>query len=342
MFEPGRESSVSFAALLDIARSIFFMAIRVAINGFGRIGRNVLKASLEKKLTLDFVAVNDLTDTKTLAHLLKYDTSYGRYDKKVEYDNANIIVDGKKIRVLAEKDPSKLPWKELKIDVVIESTGRFTDKDGMSLHLQAGAKRVIPSAPAKGGGVPTYVLGVNDKDMTDEALINNASCTTNCISPVAEVMHAKFGVAKAVMTTVHGYTQDQNLQDAPHKDLRRARAAAANIVPTTTGAAIATTEAIPELKGLFDGLAIRVPVPVVSLSDLTFLLKKKVTVEEVNNAFRDAARNPAMKGILDVTDEPLVSSDFIRNSHSSIVDLSLTKVIDGDLVKVIAWYDNEW
>ncbi|MBI4281333.1 type I glyceraldehyde-3-phosphate dehydrogenase [Candidatus Uhrbacteria bacterium] len=318
------------------------MSIKVAINGFGRIGRNVLKASLEKKLKLDIVAVNDLTDTKTLAHLLKYDTSYGRYDKKVEHDNANIIVDGKKIRVLAEKDPSKLPWKEMKIDVVIESTGRFTDKEGMGLHLQAGAKRVVLSAPAKGGGVPTYVLGVNDKDMKGESLINNASCTTNCISPVAEVMHAKFGVAKAVMTTVHGYTQDQNLQDAPHKDLRRARAAAVNMVPTSTGAAIATTEAIPELKGLFDGMAIRVPVPVVSLSDLTFVLKKKVTVEEVNNAFREAAKSLLMKGILDVTDEPLVSSDFIKNPHSAIVDLSLTKVIDGDLVKVIAWYDNEW
>lgn len=317
------------------------MAIRVAINGFGRIGRNVLKAALERNTSLDFVAVNDLTDTKTLAHLLQYDTVYGRYSKKVTHDEKNIIVDGKRIQVYAEKDPTKLPWKELKIDVVVESTGRFTDKEGMSLHLHAGAKRVVLSAPAKGGGVPTHVLGV-DANIDGQALINNASCTTNCISPVAAVMHEKFGVAKAVMTTVHGYTQDQNLQDAPHKDLRRARAAAVNMVPTTTGAAIATTEVIPELKGLFDGLAIRVPVPVVSLSDITFVVKKKVTVEEVNNAFREAVKNPLYKGILDATDEPLVSSDFIGNTYSSIVDLALTKVVDGDLVKVIAWYDNEW
>lgn len=318
------------------------MAIRVAINGFGRIGRNVLKAALEKNLKLDFVAVNDLTDTKTLAHLLQYDTSYGRYDKKVEHDNANIIIDGKKIRVLAEKDPSKLPWKEMKIDVVIESTGRFTNKEDMSLHLQAGAKRVVLSAPAKGGGVPTYVLGVNAEDMKGESLINNASCTTNCLAPVANVMHDTFGIAKAVMSTVHGYTADQNLQDGPHKDLRRARAAAANIVPTTTGAAIATAEAIPELKGLFDGIALRVPVPVISLCDFTFLLKKKVTAEEVNAAFTKATTHPFYKGILAVTNEPLVSSDFVKNPYSAIVDLSLTKVIDGDLVKVIAWYDNEW
>lgn len=318
------------------------MAIRVAINGFGRIGRNTLKAALDQKLALDFIAVNDLTDTKTLAHLLQYDTSYGRYDKTVEHDNTNIIVDGKKICVLAEKDPSKLPWKELKIDVVIESTGRFTNKEDMTLHLQAGAKRVILSAPAKGGGVPTYVLGVNAEDMKGEALINNASCTTNCLAPVANVMHDTFGIAKAVMSTVHGYTADQNLQDGPHKDLRRARAAAANIVPTTTGAAIATTEAIPELKGLFDGIALRVPVPVISLCDFTFLLKKKVTVEEVNAAFTKATTHPLYKGILAVTNEPLVSSDFIKNPYSAIVDLSLTKVIDGDLVKVIAWYDNEW
>lgn len=318
------------------------MAIRVAINGFGRIGRNTLKAALDQKLKLDFVAVNDLTDTKTLAHLLQYDTSYGRYDKKVEYDNTNIIVDGKKIRVLAEKDPSKLPWKELKIDVVIESTGRFTNKEDMTLHLEAGAKRVVLSAPAKGGGVPTYVLGVNAEEMKGEALINNASCTTNCLAPVANVMHDTFGIAKAVMSTVHGYTADQNLQDGPHKDLRRARAAAANIVPTTTGAAIATTEAIPELQGLFDGIALRVPVPVISLCDFTFLLKKKVTATEVNAAFTGATTHPFYKGILAVTNDPLVSSDFIKNPYSAIVDLSLTKVIDGDLVKVIAWYDNEW
>ncbi|MBI4261970.1 type I glyceraldehyde-3-phosphate dehydrogenase [Candidatus Uhrbacteria bacterium] len=318
------------------------MSTRVAINGFGRIGRNVLKASLEHKLKLDFVAVNDLTDTKTLAHLLQYDTSYGHYDKNVTFDEQHIIVDGKKIRVFAEKDPSLLPWKELKIDVVVESTGRFTDKEGMSLHVKAGAKRVVLSAPAKGGGVPTHVMGVNDKTLGDAALINNASCTTNCISPVAAIMHETFGVKKAMMTTVHAYTPDQVLQDGPHKDLRRARAAATNIIPTTTGAAIAVTEAIPELQGLFDGLSIRVPVMVVSLSDFTFVLKKHVTAEEINAALVAASKLPRWKGILAVTNEELVSSDFIKNSYSSIVDLSLTKVVDGDLVKVVAWYDNEW
>ena len=318
------------------------MATRVAINGFGRIGRNVLKAALEKKLKLDFVAVNDLTDTRTLAHLLQHDTSYGQYDRKVTYDDQHIIVDGEKIRVFAEKDPSLLPWKELKIDVVIESTGRFTDKEGMALHLKAGAKRVVLSAPAKGGGVPTHVMGVNDDTLGDSALINNASCTTNCISPVAAIMHETFGVKKAMMTTVHAYTPDQVLQDGPHKDLRRARAAATNIIPTTTGAAIAVTEAIPELQGLFDGLSIRVPVMVVSLSDFTFVLKKQVTAVEVNNVLIAASKLPRWKGILAVTNEELVSSDFIKNSYSSIVDLVLTKVVDGDLVKVVAWYDNEW
>jgi glyceraldehyde 3-phosphate dehydrogenase len=317
--------------------------IRVAINGFGRIGRNVLKASLGRLKSLEFVAVNDLTDTKTLAHLLKHDTNYGAYDRKVSHDETHVIVDGKKIRVYAEKDPSKLPWKDEKIDVVIESTGRFTDEAGASMHLAAGAKRVVISAPAKGGNVPTYVLGVNGHDYEGEAkVINNASCTTNCIAPVAAVIHEAFGVKKALMTTIHSYTADQVLQDGPHKDLRRARAAAMNMVPTSTGAAIAVTETIPELKGLFDGLSIRVPTSVVSCADFTFVLGKKTSVEEVNATLQKAAASARYKGILDCTEEELVSSDFIKNPYSSIVDLGLTQVVDGDLVKVVAWYDNEW
>ncbi len=314
----------------------------IAINGFGRIGRNVLKAGLEKS-GFNVVAINDLTDTKTLAHLLRHDTVYRAYDKKVEAHEESLIVNGKRIAVFAEKDPKALPWDKMKIDVVLECTGRFTDLEGASQHITAGAKRVIISAPAKGGGVPTHVIGVNERGAGRRAeVINNASCTTNCLAPVMAVMQAAFGVKKAMMTTIHGYTADQNLQDGPHKDLRRARAAAENIVPTTTGAAIATTEAIPELQGMFDGLAIRVPVPVISLSDVTFLLKKKVTVEAVNAAFQKATKNPLWKNIVAVTDEPLVSSDFIGHPASCIVDLGLTKVVDGDFVKVIAWYDNEW
>jgi glyceraldehyde 3-phosphate dehydrogenase len=319
------------------------MSIRVAINGFGRIGRNTFKASFGRLNELEFVAVNDLTDTKTLAHLLRHDTSYGLYEHEVGYDAEHVIVDGKKIRVYAEKDPAKLPWKKEKIDVVLECTGRFTDEEGASAHLKAGAKRVIISAPAKGDSVPTYVLGVNGEEYDGKAtVLNNASCTTNCITPVAALIQEKFGVKKAMMTTVHGYTADQNLQDGPHKDLRRARAAAANIVPTTTGAALATTEVITELKGLFDGLAIRVPVSVVSLADFTFLLEKNTTKEEVNEMFRAAAKTSRFRGILAVTDEELVSSDFMKNSHSAIVDLAMTRVVDGDLLRVVAWYDNEW
>ncbi len=317
--------------------------IRVAINGFGRIGRNTLKAALGRLKELEFVAINDLTDTKTLAHLLKHDTNYGAYEKEVTYDEKNLYIDGKKIIVTAEKDPTKLPWKELKIDVVIESTGRFTDEKGASQHLAAGAKRVVLSAPAKGGEIPTYVLGVNGQDYKGKAaIINNASCTTNCIAPVAAVMHAKFGVKKALMTTIHSYTADQMLQDGPHRDLRRARAAACNIIPTSTGAAIAVTETIPELKGLFDGLSLRVPTSVVSLSDFTFVLGRKTTVEEVNKAIKAACATKRFEGVMAWTEEELVSSDFIKNSYSSIVDLNLTQVVGGDLVKVVAWYDNEW
>jgi glyceraldehyde 3-phosphate dehydrogenase len=317
--------------------------IRVAINGFGRIGRNTFKAAFGRLKELEFVAVNDLTDTKTLAHLLRHDTSYGAYDQEVTYDEKNLYVGGKKLIVCAEKDPTKLPWKDLKIDVVLESTGRFTDEAGASQHLTAGAKRVIISAPAKGGNVPTFVLGVNDKGYSPKSnVINNASCTTNCIAPVAAVVHEAFGVKKAMMTTIHSYTADQNLQDGPHKDLRRARAAAANIVPTSTGAAIAVTETIPELKGLFDGTSMRVPTAVVSLADFTFVLKRKTTVDEVNKTLKKACASARFKGIMTCTEEELVSSDFIRNPHSSIVDLKLTQLVDGDLLKVVAWYDNEW
>ena len=317
--------------------------LKIAINGFGRIGRSAFKVALDHhKDEVNIVGINDLTDAATLAHLLKYDTAYGVYDRKISSSGNNIIVDSQKYEVFAERDPTALPWRELDVDVVIESTGFFTSREGSMGHIKAGSKRVVISAPAKGGDVGTYLIGVNaEKDSGEEQIINNASCTTNCIAPVAAVMHAKFGVAKALMTTVHSYTADQNLQDGPHKDLRRARAAAANIVPTTTGAAIATTEAIPELKGLFDGAAIRVPTLVGSISDFTFLLKKKVTVEEVNKAFKEASASPLYKGVLAVSEEPLVSNDIVGRTESSIVDLPLTQVVDGDLVKVFAWYDNE-
>lgn len=320
----------------------------ISINGFGRIGRSFFKAAFGRP-GLKVVAVNDLTDTKTLAHLLQHDTAYHRWDKKVGFDEKNLLVEGQKIPVFAEKDPSLLPWGKLKVDIVIESTGRFTSEEKANAHLKAGAKKVIISAPAKpsssagGGSVPTYVRGVNCAQVKKEKakIINNASCTTNSLAPVMAVLQEKFGVAKSLMSTIHGYTNDQNLQDGPHKDLRRARAAAENIVPTTTGAALAVTEVIPSLKGRFDGTAFRVPVPVVSLSDITVMLKKKVTVEEVNQALAAAAKSPRFKNILAVTNEPLVSSDFVGNTYSTVVDLGLTKVVDGDLVKVVAWYDNE-
>jgi glyceraldehyde 3-phosphate dehydrogenase len=314
----------------------------IAINGFGRIGRQAFKVAVGRP-DLTVVAINDLTDTRTLAHLLKYDTSYGLYDKDVDFDLEHLIVDHKKYRVFAEKDPSKLPWKDFGVDVVLECTGRFTSEESAKPHLVAGAKKVIISAPAKGGVVPTYILGVNDDGLDTEkaTVMNNGSCTTNCISPVMKVLEERFGIEKAMMTTVHGYTADQNLQDGPHKDLRRARAAAENIVPTTTGAAISTTEAIPTLRSKFDGLAIRVPVPNVSLSDLTVLLKKDVTVDEVNHAFIDAATDERYAGIISVIEEELVSSDLRGDSSSAIIDLLLTKVVGGNLVKVVAWYDNE-
>jgi len=317
--------------------------LKVAINGFGRIGRTAFKIAFDKfSSDLEIVGINDLGDAKTLSHLLKYDSNYGVWSREVTHSANDIIVDQRVYKVFAEKDPTNLPWKQLAVDVVIESTGMFTDKEGASLHLKAGAKKVVISAPAKGGGVPTLVLGVNADKHNGAEVVNNASCTTNCISPVVEVINNKFGVLKAMMTTIHAYTQDQNLQDGPHKDLRRARAAADNIVPTSTGAAKATTETIPALKGLFDGVAIRVPVSVGSISDITFLVKKKVTVEEINQALKEATENPMLKGILAVTDKPIVSSDIVGRSESAIVDLALTQVVDSDLVKVFAWYDNEW
>lgn len=316
--------------------------MNIAINGFGRIGRTSAKVILGKK-DLTLVAVNDLTDDKTLAHLFKYDSNYGIYPGGVsaDPDGEHLLIAGQKIKSFAEKDPSKLPWKDLGIDVVLECTGFFTEKEAAMGHIKAGAKRVIVSAPPK-GPMSTNIISVNAEDIGDEPVISNASCTTNCIAPVAAVMHANFGIVKATMTTIHSYTADQNLQDGPHKDLRRGRAAAENIVPTTTGAAVSTTEVIPELKGLFDGLAIRVPTPVGSLSDFTILTKKKTTAEDVNQAFKEAANQPRYKGILEVTEAPIVSSDIVGNPASAIVDLGLTSVVDQDLVKVVAWYDNEF
>ncbi|MBI2444708.1 MAG: type I glyceraldehyde-3-phosphate dehydrogenase [Candidatus Magasanikbacteria bacterium] len=316
--------------------------IRIAINGFGRIGRQAFKAALTRP-GLSVVAINDLTDTKTLAHLLKYDTAYGKYQREVNYDEKNLIVGGQSYPVFTEKDPAALPWAKLQVEVVLECTGRFTKPADAAKHLTAGAKRVVISAPAKGGEAPTYVLGVNGERLGSETetIINNASCTTNCIAPVMAVLQETFGIEKAFMSTIHGYTADQNLQDAPHKDLRRARAAAENIVPTTTGAAKAVGETILALKGIFDGIAFRVPVPTVSLSDITAVLKRNVTKDEVNAALTAAAASPRFQNILATTSESLVSSDFVGNTYSAIVDLSLTSVIGGNLVKVVAWYDNE-
>lgn len=319
------------------------MKTRIAINGFGRIGRNAFKIAFERD-DIEIVAINDLTDTKTLAHLLKHDTSYGTYEQEVSFDESGIIVKGQHITVLAEKDPAALPWGAHGVDVVIECTGFFVDPAKARAHIDpAGAKKVIISAPAKGDGADTIVLGVNEdkiKGATD--VISNASCTTNCITPVMAILEGHFGIEKAMMTTVHSYTASQRLQDAPAKDLREARAAAENIVPTTTGASIAAAKAFPALEGVFGGLSVRVPTPVVSMSDFVVLVKKDTTIEEVNEVFKKAASEPFYQGIMDVTEEPLVSSDYKGNSHSAIVDLLLTNVVAGNLVKVVAWYDNEW
>jgi glyceraldehyde 3-phosphate dehydrogenase len=317
------------------------MAVRVGINGFGRIGRNIMRAALADD-EIDFVAVNDLTDAKTLAHLLKYDSVLGNLTASITGQADSIVVDGDEFKVLSVKDPATLPWKDLGVDVVFESTGKFTDRDGAAKHLAAGAKKVIITAPAKKPDV-TVVLGVND-DQYDPAahhIISNASCTTNCLAPLAKVLHESFGLQRGWMTTVHAYTNDQNLLDLPHKDIRRARAAAMSIIPTTTGAASAVGEVLPALKGKLDGISMRVPTPNVSVVDLVALLDKKASADEVNGALRAAAAGP-LKGILHVEDAALVSIDFRGNAHSSIVDAAYTKVMDGDFVKVMAWYDNEW
>jgi glyceraldehyde 3-phosphate dehydrogenase len=317
--------------------------IRVAINGFGRIGRSVFKAGFGRD-DIEFVAINDLAPNESLAYLLKYDTVYGRFNHEVTATEEDLTVNGKKIEAFSVRDPKELPWKELDIDVVIESTGIFRDEEGAQQHVDAGAKRVVISAPSKGGNINTYVMGVNDATHSaSEVIIDNASCTTNCIAPVMAVMNNVFGIQKAAMTTIHAYTGDQVLVDGPHKkDYRRGRSAGMNIIPTSTGAALATTKVIPELVGKFDGMAVRVPVAVGSMSDFTFVLKKKVTVEEVNDAIKKASENPIYKHVLTYTEDPIVSSDIIGNPHSSIADLSLTKVIDGDMVKLVSWYDNEW
>lgn len=317
------------------------MSTKIAINGFGRIGRAAFKIAFEKP-ELEIAAINDLTDPKNLAHLLKYDTTYGHYGKEVRADEKNLVVAGKSIPVFAEKDPSKLPWKDLGINIVIESTGFFTTREKAKAHLDAGAKRVLISAPTESLDVDTILLGVNEDKLADQDIIANGSCTTNCITPIAAIMDEQFGVEKAMMTTTHAMTSTQNLFDGPSKDWRRGRAAPYNIVPTATGAATATIRALPSLAGKFDGASIRVPVMTVSLADFTFLLKRDTTKEEINEMFINAQENPLYKGILGVTDEPAVSSDFIGDPRSCIVDLELTNVVGGNMAKVVAWYDNEW
>ncbi|MEK0431463.1 MAG: hypothetical protein RL139_1267 [Gemmatimonadota bacterium] len=318
------------------------MAIRVGINGFGRIGRQVLRAAKERGAALDIVAINDLTDTKTLAHLFKYDSVHGTYGGTVSHDADAVIIDGQRIAVLKEKDPAALPWKSLGVDVVLEATGRFTKAEDARKHLAAGARKVIISAPATGEDI-TVVLGVNDDklDLTKHDIISNASCTTNCLAPMVKVLRDAFGFRHGAMVTIHSYTNDQNILDLPHKDLRRARAAALSMIPTTTGAAKATALVIPEVKGKIDGIAIRVPTPDVSLTELTVEVERSTTTAEVNAAFRAAAEG-GLKGILQYTEEELVSIDYVGNPHSTIVDGKSTNVIDGTLVKVSGWYDNEW
>jgi glyceraldehyde 3-phosphate dehydrogenase len=318
------------------------MAVRVGINGFGRIGRNVLRAAVMSKQTaLEFVAVNDITDTKTLAHLLKYDSVHGRFPGTVEVKGDSLVVNGREIRVLAIREPEKLPWKDLGVDLVLESTGRFTDRDSAAKHLSAGAKKVVISAPAKGEDI-TIVMGVNHTkyDAAKHHIVSNASCTTNCLVPVVKVVLDHCGFVHGFMTTVHSYTNDQQILDLPHKDLRRARAAALSIIPTTTGAAKATGLVLPEVKGKIDGVSLRVPTPDVSIVDLTADVERKTTIEDLNAAFKEAAKG-SLKGVLDVCDEPLVSTDFIGNLYSSVVDAKSTNVIDGTLVHVSSWYDNE-
>lgn len=329
------------AVLINMVRN---STINVAINGFGRIGRATFKALLERAgKDINIVAINDLTDVETLAHLLKYDSVYGEYDKKVKAVRGGLKINGKKYKVWAEKEPTNLPWKKLKVDVVLECTGIFRKREEAEQHIRAGAGKVIISAPPKSDDIKNIVLGVNESDIKkNDKVISMASCTTNCLSPVTDVLEKSFGIRKAIMTTIHSYTSNQNIVDGPHKDLRRARAAAVNLVPTSTGAAEATTETIPSLQGHFDGMAVRVPAPVGSICDITYVMKKKVTESAINKALKKAAEKKRLKGILEVTEKPYVSSDIVGKSASAIVDLPLTKVVDKDLVKVIAWYDNEW
>ncbi len=319
------------------------MALRVGINGFGRIGRQVIRAAKEQGAALDFVAVNDLTDTATLAHLFKYDSVHRTYEGTVKGGEGELSIDGDQIKVLSEKDPAKLPWSDLGVDVVLESTGRFTGRDDAAKHINAGAKKVIISAPAKGEDI-TIVMGVNhDKyDSSKHHIMSNASCTTNCLVPMVKVIRDAFGFKHGSMTTIHSYTNDQNLLDLPHKDLRRARAAAMSMIPTTTGAAKATSLVIPEVKGKIDGIAIRVPTPDVSFTDLVVEVERATGIADVNAAFRKAAGSAPLKGFLAYSDEPLVSTDYIGNPYSCILDASSTNVIDGTMVKVCGWYDNEW
>ena len=318
------------------------MTKKLAINGFGRIGRNAFKIAYERD-DVEIVAINDLVTPEALAHLLKYDSTYGIWDHEISHDDDGLNVDGKHFKVTAVRDPKELPWGELGVDAVIESTGFFVDPAKARAHIEAGAKRVVLSAPAKGEGAKTIVLGVNDGELSAEyEIFSNASCTTNCIAPAMKVLEDTFGVKKAFMNTTHSYTSDQRLLDSPHSDKRRMRSAATNIIPTSTGASIAATEVIPSLKGKFGGSSLRVPTPVVSIADMTVLLARPTTKEEINDAFRKAAKEPYFQGILDATDEKLVSSDFIGNPHSSTVDLDSTSVVDGDLINVVSWYDNEW
>ena len=318
------------------------MTVKVAINGFGRIGRLLYRAAIEREANVDFVAVNDLTDAKTLGHLLKYDSVHGRFNADVQVRENSLFVNGKEMKVISQRDPAQLPWKDMGVYLAVESTGFFTDRDGASKHLAAGAKKVLISAPAKNPDV-TLVIGVNDQmyDHEKHNLISNASCTTNCVGPVTKVLHDNFGVERALMTTAHAYTNDQRVMDLVHKDMRRARAAALNIIPTTTGAARAIGLVMPDLAGKIDGLALRIPTPDVSIVDLSAVVKRPTTVEEINAAYKKAAEGP-LKGILDYTEEPIVSTDVLHNTYSAVFDAMSTMVVDNNLVKLLAWYDNEW
>jgi len=317
------------------------MAKKLAINGFGRIGRCVLKAIIEDEIDLEIVAINDLTDAKTLSHLLKYDTVYGSFSHDVVVKGSSVFIDDKEIKLFAEKDPELLPWKDLGVDIVLECTGKFTKREEVSKHLNAGAKRVIISAPAKSDDIPSYVIGVNHKDYKGEEIVDMGSCTTNCLAPIVKILEEEYGIVNGFMTTVHSYTNDQRVLDLPHSDLRRARTAAENIIPTTTGAAKAIHKVVPTVKGKLDGFAIRVPTPVVSVVDLVCILKKEASAEEIIKVFKKRSKSGELKGVLWVEEEPLVSSDFIGNPYSSIVDAEFLKV-HKNMVKVLAWYDNEW